>query len=146
MIAQINTSPKGFAMPVLHIQESEVEVTAVRSQGPGGQNVNKVSSAIQLRFDIAASSLPEGVKARILALRDRRITAQGVLVIKSQEHRSQEMNRMEAFVRLHDVVQSVADAPKLRKPTHPTLGSQKRRVDSKVKRGETKVLRGRVTV
>ncbi|MEY4727293.1 MAG: hypothetical protein RLZ36_1920, partial [Pseudomonadota bacterium] len=100
----------------MHIQESEVDITAIRAQGAGGQNVNKVSSAIHLRFDIKASSLPDAVKARLLALPDHRITQDGVVVIKAQEHRSQDMNRMEAFARLHDLVQSVAKPPKKRHP------------------------------
>ena len=126
----------------LHIPESEVEITAIRAQGPGGQNVNKVSSAIQLRFDIAHSSLPEPVKARVLALRDSRITADGVLVLKAQRHRTQEMNRMDAFMRLHELVNSVAVPPKLRKPTKPTYGAVQRRLQSKNKRSDLKSSRG----
>ena len=127
----------------LHIPESEVEITAIRAQGPGGQNVNKVSSAIQLRFDIAHSSLPEPVKARVLALRDSRITAEGVLVIKAQRHRTQEMNRADALMRLHELVNSVAVPPKLRKPTKPTYGAVQRRLQSKNKRSDLKASRGR---
>ncbi|MEY4268418.1 MAG: hypothetical protein RIS90_2953, partial [Pseudomonadota bacterium] len=103
----------------LDIRESEVEIAAVRAQGAGGQNVNKVSSAIHLRFDILASSLPEDVKARLLALRDSRITKAGVLVIKAQQYRTQEMNRLDAFLRLHELVNSVAVAPKARRATRP---------------------------
>lgn len=126
------------------IKESEVEITAIRSQGAGGQNVNKVSSAIHLRFDIEASSLPEDVKSRLLALHDNRITRDGVLVIKAQEHRSQDMNRLEAFTRLLDVVHSVALPPKVRRPTKPTLASQRKRLERKKKLSETKLGRSKV--
>ncbi len=129
----------------LEIRESEVEISAIRAQGAGGQNVNKVSSAIHLRFDIAASSLPDDVKARLLALRDGRITQEGVLVIKAQSHRTQDMNKLDAFARLHELVNSVAVPPKMRRPTKPTYGSKQRRLDGKSQRSETKALRGRVT-
>ncbi len=127
------------------IPESEVEVTAVRSQGAGGQNVNKVSSAIHLRFDIRNSSLPDDHKERLLALRDSRITRDGVLVIKAQTQRSQDMNRAEAFGRLQEVVDSVAQAPRVRRATKPTYGSKLRRLETKNLRSQVKVLRGRVT-
>jgi ribosome-associated protein len=128
----------------LEIRESEVEISAIRAQGAGGQNVNKVSSAIHLRFDIAASSLPGDVKARLLALRDSRITSEGVLVLKAQSHRTQDMNRLDAFARLHELVNSVAVPPRIRKPTKPTYGSKQRRLEGKSLRSQTKVLRGRV--
>ena len=130
-------------MTIFHIPADEVELTAVRSQGPGGQNVNKVSSAIQLRFDVGASSLPSELKERVLALRDHRLTKGGVVVIKSQEHRSQDMNRMAALLRLHDLLELAALVQKPRKPTRPTRSSQVKRVESKVKRGQTKALRGK---
>jgi ribosome-associated protein len=129
----------------LTIQESEVDTTAIRAQGAGGQNVNKVSSAIHLRFDIVASSLPDDVKQRLLALRDRRITQEGVLVLKAQSHRTQDMNRLDAFARLHELVNSVAVPPRIRRATKPTYGSRQRRLEGKAQRSQTKELRSRVT-
>jgi ribosome-associated protein len=128
----------------LHVREDEVSLSAIRAQGAGGQNVNKVSSAIHLRFDIMASSLPEDVKERLLALHDSRITKEGVLVLKAQQHRTQEMNRFDALIRMHELVNSVAQPPKARKPTQPTRASVRRVRQAKTQRSEVKARRARV--
>ena len=130
-------------LPPQHLlNESEVVFSAVRAQGAGGQNVNKVSSAVHLRYDIGASSLPEDVKERLRALRDSRITAEGVLIIKAQSHRTQEQNRADALARLNALVNTVAVPPRVRRATKPTYGSQQRRLQGKTQRSETKALRG----
>jgi ribosome-associated protein len=127
-----------------NIPDQEIEITAVRSQGPGGQNVNKVSSAIHLRFDIPASSLPDFYKQRLLKIKDSRINKEGIVIIKAQKFRSQEKNREDALVRLQALIRSVAVVQKKRRPTKPSKASQRRRMDSKTKRGKTKLLRGKV--
>ncbi|WP_047236600.1 alternative ribosome rescue aminoacyl-tRNA hydrolase ArfB [Chromobacterium subtsugae] len=126
------------------VKEDEVTFTAMRAQGAGGQNVNKVSSAIHLRFDIAASSLPEWLRERLLGLNDTRISKEGVLVIKAQQYRTQEQNRADALLRLQALVDSASHTPKARRATKPTYGSQQRRLAGKSQRGAIKSLRGRV--
>jgi ribosome-associated protein len=122
----------------------EIEISAIRATGPGGQNVNKVASAIHLRFDITASSLPDLYKERLLKLSDHRITADGVIIIKARQYRSQEKNREEALHRLQELVRSVSFTPKKRKATKPSRGAKRKRLDSKKKRGRVKSMRGKV--
>ncbi len=138
----MQSNTRSMTAPIT-INESEVTVTAIRSQGAGGQNVNKVSSAIHLRFDIHASSLPEDVKERLLCLHDSRITQDGVLIIKAQQHRTQEMNRMDAFARLHELVNSVANPPRARRATKPTRASKVRRLEGKSQRSGIKANRSK---
>jgi len=126
------------------LREDEVEFIAIRAQGAGGQNVNKVSNAIHLRFDIGASSLSEEIKVRLMQLRDQRVSVEGIVVIKAQAHRSLERNRIDALTRLRELIARAAYVPTIRRPTKPTRSAQRKRVDSKVRRGLVKVLRGRV--
>jgi len=140
------THPNAPMTRAIHIDPSEVQVSAIRAQGPGGQHVNKTSSAVHLRFDVVASSLPEPVKARLLASGDNRLTAEGVWVVKAQTHRSQDRNRADALARLHTWVNAAAQEPLVRRATRPTWGSQQRRLQGKAQRSATKSNRGKVQV
>ncbi|MBK7956398.1 MAG: aminoacyl-tRNA hydrolase [Candidatus Accumulibacter sp.] len=143
--ATASRSPVPAPSQTIELREDEVELIAIRAQGAGGQNVNKVSNAVHLRFDIAASSLPDELKTRLLERRDQRISADGVVIIKAQAHRSLERNRVDALLRLRELIAQAAFTQRPRRATKPTHGSQIRRIEGKVKRGAVKLLRARVS-
>lgn len=128
----------------ISVPDNEIEINAIRAQGPGGQHVNKVSSAIHLRYDVHASSLPDFYKQRLLAIKDKRLTKEGVIIIKAQAYRTQDKNRLDALERLRELIFSITVIAKKRRPTKPSKNARKRRVDKKTQRGKTKALRGRV--
>lgn len=135
-----------YISSTIELDDREIDLIAIRAQGPGGQNVNKVSSAIHLRFDIRRSSLPDDVKERLLQCADQRISSDGIVVIKAQQGRSQEQNRLDALQRLQTLIQGAAIVPKVRRATRPTRSSQRKRLETKSVRGQTKSLRGKIAL